>query len=392
MNADTEGPFLIVGAGIGGLATGLVLARTGREVRLLERRQDADEAGAGIQIGPNGVHLLRQWGLDEPLQQAAARPAEIRIFDGGTARRLASLPLDHMHERYGAPYLTLARSDLHRMLREAVEAEHGAEIRTGIDVSAVGEDGPDVVVKTADGQLLAGAAAIGADGLWSSIAVSACAAPEPRFTGHSASRLVFEARALEPPFSENAVGLWLGARAHLVHYPLHAGRTINVVAVVEDIARPAGWDLATDTARLEAAFSGWHPAVRELIGAGRGWRTWQLYQRPWLGTWARGRVVLLGDAAHPMLPYLAQGAVMALEDADSLARAVAAAPADIEAAFRAYMHVRQPRTRRVVETARRNGQIYHASGAMAAGRNTVLRLVPGHRLMQRFDWLYGYGC
>lgn len=399
-------PILIAGAGIGGLAAAIALARIGVRVQVLEQRAGGGEEGAGIQIGPNGVHALRQLGVADRLQPRATPIGHLEIREAGRDRCLTRLPLTGRMERlHGAPYWATRRSDLHAALLETARTHAAIEIVDGVQVRSCEGTRFDpktggVTVAAADGGTFEGRALIGADGLWSVVARSALGAGVPRFTGRTAARALVPVEALDGDqfrrFGGPVTGLWLGAKAHLVHYPVDAGRLLNIVAIFEGGQRGDDWGTPLDAGDLLPHFAGWAKPVRDLLaradGASGGWRTWSLLERAPLAQWSDGPVTVLGDAAHPMLPYLAQGAVMALEDAVTLAAAVADRPQDIGAAFEAYDVTRKARAGRVVTAARRNGWIYHLTGLSAAVRDTALSALPPERLIAGYDWLYGFRC
>jgi 3-hydroxybenzoate 6-monooxygenase len=390
----TQRPVLIAGGGIGGLSAAIALGRAGCEATVLERAALVEDSGAGIQLGPNATRILRALGVLDAIQPSSFRPEAIWLFDGKTGRRLAAVPLgDHAETRYGAPYLTLHRADLHAGLRAAADAAASVSLTSGFDVAGVeisGAEGKDgVTVANIDRTTLDGGSLAGADGLWST--VRKLVAPEAtlRFSGATAYRALLPRENLPDPFRAPVVGLWLGPQAHLVHYPVRAGTALNVVAVVDGGHENQGWNQAADLTALGAGFTRWCNESKSLIDLAPGWRSWSLFSLAPLPRWSRGPVTLLGDAAHPVLPYLAQGAALAIEDAAALARCHTEHPDDAAAAFRAYEAARYARSARLQATARRFGRIYHLSGAARLARNFALRARRGETALRQFDWLYG---
>lgn len=393
----SDDAYLVAGAGIGGLATAIALARVGVPVHVLEQRADPKEEGAGIQIGPNGMHALQALGVAAAVDRVAGQPEAIVVMDGTTGRCLTRMPLaPRMQTRFGAPYRTVHRADLHGALAERARALPSIGVTGGFRVERIEPTENGVRVVDAVGRALSGRALIGADGVWSVVARRAIGAPAPQFSGRTAARALLPASAVPAAFREAVTGLWLGPRAHIVHYPVRPDvgpeRLINIVAIVEGGQVDHDWGTPIPSSDLADAFRGWHDDVARLLKATPEWRRWSLFGRPHLPTWSKDRCTLLGDAAHPTMPFLAQGAVMALEDALTLVVAVAASPRDPDKAFRAYEAARRPRTRRVVDAATRNGRLYHLTGLAAAARNRVLRWSPPDRLIASYDWLYGYGC
>ena len=403
----TPPQLLIAGGGIGGLAAALACARQGWQVQLIERAPSFSEVGAGIQIGPNVVRLLQAWGLGSALQQVAAFPARLRVRDGASGRELASLPLaGHMQERYGAPYATVHRADLLALLHDAVAPREGVTMHLGQRIQAYTTSADAVRVQTLQnderpGLPLEGDALVGADGLWSRVREGLLADGAPRLTGHLAYRALLPQAALPAALRSQDVSAWLGPRLHLISYPVRGGDALNVVAFVHGALPGAGpaadalahWDHGTNAADLRAALAGCCAPLQDLVRAVDAWRLWVLCDRPALQAptqMAQGRVALLGDAAHPMRPYLAQGAGMAIEDAEALGRALASVPAgglDMPAALAGYARERWQRNARVQARAQRNGVIFHATGPVRWGRNLSLRLL-GARLLD-MPWLYG---
>ncbi len=386
-----DGPILIAGGGIGGLALAVALARRGRASMVLEQRPGFATAGAGIQLGPNGVRVLRQLGVAGVLEPMAGVPEAIRVHAGRTGRMLATLPLGGwIAARHGAPYWVAHRGDLHGALLTAAAAEPRITLRTGFALSALMQDERGVSATSAAGDRVHGAALVGADGLWSSVRQCLFPAHAPRFAGATATRAVIAAGAAGT-LAMPAVGLWLTPGVHVVHYPVRGGAEIAIVVIAAEDWQGRDWDVEADAARLMARLGGFHARLVEVLAGVRDWRKWALHGLPALPTWSVGRATLLGDAAHPMLPYLAQGGVLALEDAVVLADCIAAPAHDTAGAFRAYESLRRARAGRVQRASRRQGRLYHLPPPLSWGRNAVLRAAPARALMAGYDWLYGWG-
>jgi 3-hydroxybenzoate 6-monooxygenase len=384
-----QGQALIVGGGVGGLAAAIALARQGIDCEILERSHFAEETGAGIQLGPNATRALRALGALEAIGGCAFRPEAIVIRDGITGRKLTAMPLGAaVEERYGAPYLTLRRADLHAGLRAALAGETGAALRTGFDVSAIDLQGDGVVARASDGSEANGACLIGADGLWSALRPRISPGANLRFAGATAWRTQIPRATLPARFAEPVVGLWIGPRAHLVHYPVGGGADLNVVAVTVGGAGRQGWSEPGDAASLLASFTPWASEAKSLLERADAWRGWSLYRLTGLEHWSAGPLTLLGDAAHPVLPYLAQGAALAIEDGLALAACLASTPDDPASAFRRYEDARRPRAARVQRAARSFGFLYHLGGPLAAARNFILARRREETAIRRFDWLY----
>jgi salicylate hydroxylase len=382
-------PVLIAGAGIGGLSTAIALGRAGINATVLERSTFAEESGAGIQLGPNATRILRSLGVLDVLLPQTFRPEAIWLFDGLSGRRLATVPLgDHAEQRYGAPYLTLHRADLHAGLRTAAEAASAVSLSSGFDVSDI-EARDGITIANLDGTTIEGSSLIGADGLWST--VRKWVAPEAvlSYAGATAFRTLLPRKGLPAPFSAPVIGLWLSPKAHLVHYPVRAGGALNVVAVTAGGRKAQGWNQTADPSSLLSGFTRWCKESKSLLERAEGWRAWSLFSLPALPRWSRGAVTLVGDAAHPVLPYLAQGAAFAIEDAAMLAKYFAAGRNDPATAFHTYENARRPRATRLQNTARRLGRIYHLRGPARLARNTALGLRSETATLRQFDWLYG---
>ena len=387
---------IIAGAGIGGLTAALAIARHGFGVTVFDQAQRLEEIGAGIQLSPNASRILIALGLGEQLRRHVVAPQELRVINARTARVLARAPLGAVAEkRYGAPYWVIHRGDLQAVLLDAVRAHPDIALHLGIQVEdfAFDEDGVTIAARSPQHRLEErGVALIAADGLWSNLRQRLGHRREPRFARRTAWRALAPADALMPELRAPAVNLWFGTRAHLVHYPVRGGTLINVVAIVGDDWREAGWSAAGERAEILARYRApmWSAVPRAILAAPEHWQKWALYDRAPLAQWGKGPATLLGDAAHPMLPYLAQGAAMAIEDAAVLARRLAATRNDPAAAMRAYERERRGRTARAQRAARRNGMIYQLSGPAALLRTLTLAAIGGKRLLARHDWLYGW--
>lgn len=369
------------------------MAQRGFPIVILEAASRLEEIGAGIQLSPNASRILMALGLREALASRVAAPAALRIMNARTARQIATLTLGpDAQERYGAPFWVVHRGDLQRALLNAVHAHPLITLRLGTAVAghAFHADGVAVAAKWRDLRIQEnGAALIGADGLHSVTRNALGISARPKFHGSSAWRATVPASALPEGWVDDT-HLWLGGGAHLVHYPVQAGRAINLVAIVKDTTERDGWNASTEPALLLSAIRSWPPDIRAVLSSVPKWRAWSLYELPVLDHWGDGPVTLLGDAAHAMLPFVAQGAAMAIEDAWTLAACVSRHPDDIAAAFRTYEQARMPRTGKAARAAASTGRIYGLPRALADARNIVMRMMGDERLRRRYDWIYGW--
>lgn len=388
---------LVAGGGIGGLAAALGASRAGWEVRLYERAEAFGEVGAGVQLGPNVVRCLRAWGLEPALQAVAAYPEQLQVRSAVSGAALASLPLGPAAvQRYGAAYATIHRADLHALLLGALADAPGTHLHLGQDIEAFTDAQGVVTVRTRQGLEVEGDALVAADGLWSRTRTQLLGDASPRVTGHLAYRALVPQQALPAAQRTAQITAWLGPRLHAVQYPVRRGEWQNLVVIVQGPAPQdvEHWDHAANAAGLAHALHGTCSALRDLVGVvdaagGPGWRLWPLCDRPPVAgpdDMARGLVALLGDAAHPMRPYLAQGAGMAIEDASELQHALAMDDLDVSLRLRRYALNRWQRNARVQARSARNGRIFHATGPVRWGRDTALRLL-GERLLD-VPWLY----
>jgi salicylate hydroxylase len=388
--------IVIAGAGIGGLTAALALAARGCRVSVFEQAARLEEAGAGIQLSPNATRILRALGIEDLLKSSLVVPEALVVRSGASGRRIVRMPLGAAFEkRHGAPYWIVHRGDLQAALVAAVEANPDISITLGTTVEDYALHRDAVAIRVRRGADLReedGVGLIGADGLWSTLRTRVGNRQVPQFHERTAWRTMVPAADVEPEFREPIVQLWFGRDAHLVHYPVRGGAAVNVVAIVRDVAERTGWSGEGTQHDLSSHFSraGWAPQACDFLRGAQTWQTWSLYDMPPLRHWGEGPVTLIGDAAHPMMPFLAQGAAMAIEDAAVLARSLAQAPADVPAAFRRYEESRRTRTARVQQASRRNGAIYHQPDAVAFCRNIAMHLIGGARLIARYDWIYDW--
>ncbi len=364
-------------------------------MRLFEKAPEFSEVGAGIQLGPNVTKVLHGWGLASALAEVAAFPGKLQVRSAVTGELLGELALGQTIEtRYGAPYATVHRADLHGVLLDAVN-QTDTRLHTDRALQGFNQTPQAVSAQTADALDVEGDVLIGADGLWSAVRQQLLGDGAPRRTGHLAYRVLVRQATLPESLRSGNVTAWLGPRMHVVQYPVRCGEWLNVVALIEgEVAESADpWDHQGNAADVAAATKGACGPLQELVSALEGWRVWPLCDRPPMqGAWqhALGRVALLGDAAHPMLPYLAQGAGMAIEDAAELGHVLSVArdPAfDVPTMLQRFALNRWQRNARVQAIAMRNAKVFHANGLLRWGRDLSMKLL-GEKLLD-MPWLYG---
>ncbi|MFC3674454.1 3-hydroxybenzoate 6-monooxygenase [Ferrovibrio xuzhouensis] len=382
-------PVIIVGGGIGGLAAALALALKGIRSVLLEQSAEFREVGAGIQLGPNVFRRFEALGIRKAIEAIAVFPDNLIMRDALSGDEVTRIPMgERALKHYGYPYAVIHRADLHQVLLDACRAQPLVELRNNAKVTAhaAGDDG--VSVTLADGETIAGDSLIACDGLWSVFRDEIVGDGKPRVSGHIAYRAVLPAAEVPDGQYENNVVLWAGPKTHLVHYPLRRGELYNLVAVFHSNRYEEGWNSFGDPEELNERFRNQQPQVHRLLDKIESWRMWVLCDREPVANWTKGRVTLLGDAAHPMLQYLAQGACMAIEDAVCLAGKLSEGRNDPNATFLAYQQERYLRTARVQVMARVFGDFYHATGPVRELRNTMLGNRTPEQAYAGNEWLY----
>jgi len=383
--------FVVAGGGICGLATALSVARRGHTVQVWERDDRFAELGAGIQIAPNGFHALDRLGVGGQVRSGAVHIEALRLVDAGSARPLATLPLGERYRlRFGNPYAVVHRGDLYAPLLRACQEHEAITLRASTAVNRYEHTPAGVRVLPVTGAPVLADALIGADGLRSAVRAQLVGDGAPRVSGHTIHRAVVPMDLVPRSLRWNSVTLWAGPRWHFVHYPIAGGSKLNLAVTQDNGSRQALSGVPAERERVLADFSAMHGTARRLLELGQDWRSWVLCDRPPTPKWTDGPVVLAGDAAHPMLQYAAQGACMALEDADVLGDLLdRCVPDQIAERFARFNAQRTERTARAQDTSRWMGEnLYHPAGTAARARDQMLaRLSPGD-LMDAVSWLH----
>ena len=392
--------IIVAGAGIGGLTASLALAARGFRVIILEKAERLEEAGAGLQLSPNASRILVELGLQPRLAPRAVTPDAINIMSARAGGEIARLPLGEAASlRAGAPYWVVHRADLQSALQAQATANPDIDLRLGCQFEDVTSHAKGLTVVQRRGnarQHERAVALIGADGIWSAVRNHLFPEVQPQFSGLIAWRGTLDATTLPREYTSARVQLWMGPNAHLVAYPIAAGRQINVVAIVPGTWNRPGWSAPGDANEIKNAFASqrWPATARMLVGAVDEWRRWALFTVPDIGEWHSGAMALLGDAAHAMLPFAAQGAGMAIEDAAVLANCLSESAgeniAGVPMALKRYSRLRRGRVLRVQRAARQQGRIYHLTGALALARDLTIKAMGPKRMLARQDWIYDW--
>lgn len=392
--ADPNVPIVIAGAGIGGLVAALTLRAAGHEVVLVDKAEELSEVGAGLQLSPNACVVLERLGVLDELEALAHAPGNLRIWSGRSGEQLATVRLgSFIRNRHGQPFLVIHRADLQQTLLRRVRATSGITLNLGtevVDTKPSQSDPMNCVLQGPDGtRNVACKALIGADGVWSRTRRLIPNHGIAQFSGQVAYRTTIPIDKVPERWRSDS-GLWFHRDSHLVHYPIRAGRDLNVVALSQEPWQDETWSAKADREALLKRFRSWPADVRNLLNLSQTWLKWALCSVDASAPWTHGNVAILGDAAHAMLPYMAQGAAMAIEDAAVLAAHLPKAAENIPAALRAFERQRKPRVVRVQGIALRNASTFHFSGLPALARDTVLRLSRPEKLAARFDHIYGW--
>ncbi|QOZ29184.1 3-hydroxybenzoate 6-monooxygenase [Bradyrhizobium sp. CCBAU 51753] len=382
-------PVLIAGGGIGGLAVALGLAQKGIRSILLEKAAALGEIGAGIQLGPNAFHAFDYLGVGEAARNMAVYIDKLRLMDALTADEITHIDLgDAFRARFGNPYAVVHRGDLHGVFLRACENHELIELRVSSEVTGYEQDGSSVTATIANGERVTGRLLIGADGLWSNIRKQVVGDGPPRVSGHTTYRSVIPTEQMPEDLRWNAATLWAGPKCHIVHYPLSGWKVFNLVVTYHNDAPEPVAGKPVSEAEVMKGFVHVHERAQNIIRHGTNWKLWVLCDRDPAERWIDGRAVLLGDAAHPMLQYFAQGACQAMEDAVCLSHMLA--NHDDQAALEAYRAQRFPRTARVQLMSRAIGEhIYHPAGDHARIRNAIMSAKSQDQWCDDIAWLYG---
>ena len=384
-------PTLIAGGGIGGLAAALGLARQGMDVLVLEKAPKLGEIGAGIQLGPNAFHSFDYLGIGDTARNMAVFIDQLRLMDAVSGDEITRIPLDApFRQRFGNPYAVIHRGDLHGVFLRACEADPRITLRTSAEVVRYEQDDRGVTAVLASGEAVHGRALIAADGLWSNIRRQLVGDGAPRVSGHTTYRSVIPTEQMPEDLRWNAATLWAGPKCHIVHYPLSGWRTFNLVVTYHNHAPEPVAGKPVSHEEVMAGFTHVHPTAQAIIRHGTDWKMWVLCDRDPVEHWVDGRVALLGDAAHPMMQYFAQGACMAMEDAVCLADQMGRHQREVAPALEAYRTRRVLRTARVQLQSRAIGEhVYHPEGAHAALRNSIMSAKSPEQWYDDLAWLYG---
>jgi 2-polyprenyl-6-methoxyphenol hydroxylase-like FAD-dependent oxidoreductase len=382
--------ILIAGGGIGGLAAALALAQKGVSSLVLEKAHKLGEIGAGIQLGPNAFHCFDRLGVGEAARGMAVYIDQLRLMDAVADGEICHIDLgEKFRARFNNPYAVVHRGDLHGVLLKGCRDHALIDLRTSAEVTGCDQDGSSVRAKLANGETVKGSALVGADGLWSHVRGQVANDGPPRVSGHTTYRSVIPTDLMPEDLRWNAATLWAGPKCHIVHYPLSGWKVFNLVVTYHNHApEPVAGKPVSDE-EVRRGFTHVCERAQTIIRHGKNWHMWVLCDRDPIDKWVDGRVALLGDAAHPMMQYMAQGACMAMEDAVCLADALSKAGA-LEAGLADYHARRVLRTARVQLMSRAMGDhVYHPDGPHAALRNSLMGARSQDQWLDTLQWLYG---
>lgn len=381
---------IVVGGGIGGLAAALSLARLGIAVELLEQAPEIGEIGAGIQLGPNAFAALDALGVGEAARNRAVFTDRLMLMDAVDCAEIVHIDTgDAFRARFGNPYGVIHRADIHLSILEGVQQSNLIRFKTSTTVTGVEFKGDKVEVIDSTGERHVADAVIGADGVKSVIRQQLIGDPV-RVTGHVVYRAVVDVENMPDELQINAPVVWAGPHCHLVHYPLRGGKQYNLVVTFHSREQEEWGVREGSKEEVLSYFQGVHPKPHQMLDRPTSWKRWATADREPVASWSSGRVTILGDAAHPMTQYMAQGACMALEDAVTLGEAIKASQFNLAEAFRLYEQIRIPRTARVLWSTREMGRVYHAAGVERSVRNALWLGRSQAQFYDSLQWIYGW--
>ena len=391
MNSIGKNRFIIVGGGIGGLASALGLAQQGINSIVLEKASKLGEIGAGIQLGPNAFHGFDYLGIGDQARKMSVYIDDLILMDAIKGDEITRISLGNkFRKRFKNPYAVVHRGDLHAVFLEACKNNKYVELQTNAHVIGYNQKGENVSALIKNGYEVNGTALIGAEGLWSKIREQLVGDGPPKVSGHTTYRSVIPIKDMPEELRWNAATLWAGPKCHIVHYPLSGWKFFNLVVTYHNNAPEAVAGKLVSKEVVRKGFDHVNPVARQIIERGKDWKLWVLCDREPITNWVDGRVTLLGDAAHPMLQYLAQGACMAIEDAVCLSEEMKSGLSNIEASLLNYQNNRIIRTARVQLQSREIGKhVYHPEGAHALLRNKIMKSKSQDEWHDNIEWLYG---